>query len=519
MTDNEIYKMPLYDGTNWSGYRMRMSGYAGKKKLLKILDGKISPATIAAGEETAAEKVVLLEAYETGNMELYSKLVETIKDDGDIVDIAIGDGRAVWLYLLSVHESNSRASVKQLVRHLGELRQGTRTVKDFLAEVAVTRNRIESALLATGVQIIDVLHSMAQIQGLDSRYDMLKNHLFLDDTLTPTACKAKIIEATERMDMEQREVPQMALKVTSPPVSANSVLTCSYCKKTDQSEPRCFVAHPELRRPRKQTVSSIKVPDGSGNSNVWTVTSVKPSCVMKSSVQSSDSDIIVFDIDSGAEKTFKCGDGKGLDNYDPTHSITVVVADQCEVHTRGKGCITGKLNEIHVAQTFGSNLLSCHQLYSEGKATLFHPIHGILIADATAMHVQCDSILCQGYVEDNMFKVKVRMNPQQLPATSAASIIPQVNQSTVLLPEVPAMPSDKDYAKCDLQLRRLRYSSPQRILETAKYRLLNNIDLSVRVTTDMFRIDECDAYQLAKSTPNNRIETCRCTKQKPPHSS
>jgi hypothetical protein len=211
MTENEIYKMPLYDGSNWSGYRMRMSGYAGKKKLLKILDGTTSPAIINADQTTTnAEKLLLIEAYDTGNMDLYAKLVETIQDDGGIVDIKIGDGRAIWLYLLSVHESNSRASVKQLVRHLGELRQGSRTVKDFLAEVAVTRNRIDSALIVNGLAIIDVLHSMAQIQGLDPKYEMLKNHLFLDDTLTPAACKAKIIETTERMDMEQREPSHMS---------------------------------------------------------------------------------------------------------------------------------------------------------------------------------------------------------------------------------------------------------------------------------------------------------------------
>ena len=95
---------------------------------------------------------------------------------------------------------------------------------------------------------------------------------------------------------------------------------------------------------------------------------------------------ITFTVDSGADVTVKHGNGNGLDNFDCTSSISLEVADQRLVSTKGMGEIAGKITNIHVAPSFATSLLSVYQMYKkEGKAVLFHPTPGILLANASHM--------------------------------------------------------------------------------------------------------------------------------------
>jgi hypothetical protein len=56
---------------------------------------------------------------------------------------------------------------------------------------------------------------------------------------------------------------------------------------------------------------------------------------------------------------------------------------------------------------FTTNLLSVMRLYTEGKATCFHPDVGVLIADAKDVTLQCKKPLAIGTIRDGSFQVDV----------------------------------------------------------------------------------------------------------------
>ena len=135
---------------------------------------------------------------------------------------------------------------------------------------------------------------------------------------------------------------------------------------------------------------------------------------VKSSIQHvqhvEEDGFITFTVDSGADVNVNHGNGNGLDNFDSTSSISLEVADQRLVSTKGMGEIAGKITNIHVAPSFATSLLSVYQMYKEGKAVLFHPTAGTLLANANDMKVTCDNALYIGYVDGSSFKFKVQLN-------------------------------------------------------------------------------------------------------------
>jgi hypothetical protein len=56
---------------------------------------------------------------------------------------------------------------------------------------------------------------------------------------------------------------------------------------------------------------------------------------------------------------------------------------------------------------FPHALLSVPTLVRDGKAALFHPAHGVIIAAATDFKVQHRNPLLIGKLEDGMYRVKV----------------------------------------------------------------------------------------------------------------
>jgi hypothetical protein len=62
--------------------------------------------------------------------------------------------------------------------------------------------------------------------------------------------------------------------------------------------------------------------------------------------------------------------------------------------------------------TFGENLLSIPQLFSQNIATLFHPIHRIMIANADTMVVPCPRPLGIGRLNDGAFLIDIVVSDQ-----------------------------------------------------------------------------------------------------------
>ena len=83
---------------------------------------------------------------------------------------------------------------------------------------------------------------MVAVQGLGFKYDILKQNLFLDDNLTLESCRAKILEATERINMEYSEPSAVALKSNT--FTRRNRPICEFCGKPGHTEDRCYSKHP-----------------------------------------------------------------------------------------------------------------------------------------------------------------------------------------------------------------------------------------------------------------------------------
>jgi hypothetical protein len=145
---------------------------------------------------------------------LYFYLINTQSEQFGYLlrDCTPGDAKAAWSLLLSFFESKTRASIKQLAQQLLDMKQGSKTVPEFLGDLFQTKSRLDSALEARETDLSEVLTMMVAVQGLGSKYDVLKQNLFLDDNLTLESCRDKILESTERINMESTEPAAIALK-------------------------------------------------------------------------------------------------------------------------------------------------------------------------------------------------------------------------------------------------------------------------------------------------------------------
>ena len=104
----------------------------------------------------------------------------------------------------------------------------------------------------------------------------------------------------------------------------------------------------------------------------------------------SSDDSITFDVDTGAENHYiPTSEAHKLDNYSTSHTgHTVVCANNTEDPTRGCGSIQGKLSKVYTMDNFQRALLSVPTLIKDHKAALFHPEHGVVIANATDFDVR-----------------------------------------------------------------------------------------------------------------------------------
>jgi hypothetical protein len=217
----------------------------------------------------------------------------------------------------------------------------------------------------------------------------------------------------------------------------------------------------------------------------------------------SSKNLITFECDSGASEHF-VNNAHLLTNYDSTDRIVVELADQSSVSTQGKGSIGSKLSHVHVISSFGSNLLSMILLYKEGKATLFHPEHGVVIANAQDMKVKCNAALCIGRLEDDRFIVNLhtaKTGKTNCPPESFASISSYAAAVTIQETK-PVSGSSKtsNSSKAMLQFKRLGLTSPSRILEVHKRRLAYKIDLPSDLTiADFSAVQSVDVFHQARS--------------------
>ena len=203
------------------------------------------------------------------------------------------------------------------------------------------------------------------------------------------------------------------------------------------------------------------------------------------------SDSIIFDVDTGAENHYvPTAEAHKLDNYSTIHSgHTLVCANNTEEVTTGRGSIRGKLDTVYSMRSFPHALLSVPTLVRDGKAALFHPAHGVIIAAATDFKVQYRNPLLIGKLEDGMYRVKVHTMPKTYAKAAAATPVP-------LHPKL--------VAKAQLHLERFGYPSPDRIILLAKDPAFN-LDLPRTYPRTRFVSMRIMHIRLARVMPNQIV--------------
>ena len=148
--------------------------------------------------------------------------------------------------LMAFFESQSRASLKQQLQQLIEFKQGSMTIPAYLAETFALRGRLKDAIISQRVDILDLITSMVIVQGLGSRYETLREMLFLDDMLDLDSTRAKIVEHTQRIDFDTVPALSSALAVNKVGGQgrAHEGTSCSLCGRAGHSREQCLnLAH------------------------------------------------------------------------------------------------------------------------------------------------------------------------------------------------------------------------------------------------------------------------------------
>ncbi len=475
-------KPTLFNGRNWSEYRLKTRALALSKDWTGIMDGKENAPTDPAD----------LASYNSRKTQCYAYLINTQSSStlATLGDIAEGDVAEVWTRLKQQYESGTRASLKHLLLSFLEIKQGSKSSAEFVSEAMTMKLRIDDITTTHKANITEELLMTVLISGLPRSKEVLKQQLLMDSSLTIDRCRQLIIQADEYSSLG---------------TLSSAFRACTHCNKEGHEEKTCFILHPELRRGRKKrsgrgggSAPAANKATGSGNGNPppphrsgsWA------EVVRSGHVVARAAHALVprpgsktFTVDSGATDHF-VSDPTGLSGFNPLRTMEVCMADGSRETTVGAGDIAGKLKDVHVVPSFEDDLLSVPRLYEDGKAVLFSPrIGGVLIADEKDLSFSCPSPLIVGPYENKSFKVTLSL--KQKGAARPVSAL----TSAVALPQA----SERRRAALQIWFRRLGYPNPDRLIHAVKKGLVKGVSLPPDVKKEEFEAESNDAYQFGRS--------------------
>jgi hypothetical protein len=436
-----------------------------------------------------------------------------------------------------------------MVRSLVGHRQGSQSVPQFIARVCEDAHRISTSATDKQLNVLDVVVMMILMQGLNDRYETLRENLLLRTDLTTIAMlRATITEQCARIDAEHSDSPLVA-HAAHPVASSSKQSVCSFCHKKGHEVNSCYTKFPELREKAAnkklrakltKTAKEVKalkaqrvplqeveggswaagckkvctVPaarhheDGSTvdmNSNAHVVRALVPHA--NRAVPPVSPGYRRFEIDSGATQHFQ-GDARGLTRYDPNFRLEVSLADSSRLPVIGKGDLGNRLKDVHVVPSI-ADLLSVSSLYVDGKATLFHPHYGIIISEAKDMKVSISDkhILLRGVLNsDGTFTADIAidssLNASNSPPLTTSESESDVGNSVVKMhahDATVATPEVTLATRAQLWFRRLGYPSPQLIRAGIEKGILLGTGLPASIPLEAFGSQASEAKHLGRS--------------------
>lgn len=409
--EEESKGLCINNGNNWPTYKYFVENYAMSIDADGLLNGsEFAPEIDDLDGEELVSAQARLDIFNKKSRKLcyYIRRTQSEITIPIIREIPLNDATLTWQALVNHFESQSRASIKQLLTRLVKLKQ-TGSCLQFVDELQIIRAQLEAALRvmeAKKISLLDLLCQMVLLDGVDGSFSDIVNILVVDDTLTFQHCRDRILITAERLRLgnDIDPSPIVAMKTSTAP-------TCSHCGKSGHLVNKCFKLHPHLRNaPRRGNSKATR-------GTAWKVSECSAS-VKKTAP--ADASVVTFEIDSDASHHF-VNSMDGVTNFDPNHSMTVSLADGSTLQTKGAGSL-GKLKLVHFAPTFESNLLSVFQLTKDGYGVHFHPDRSVQLVDSAGKSI------VDGFLDGHTFKLNIRKGA----TSSAASVSTTLDSSTFI---------------------------------------------------------------------------------------
>ena len=438
VTQTNHFTMLKFNGANWNEYKENVLDVAFALNLLQVIEppatkvgsvdedkqeGEINQNSTSKHSNSDTTATVAAEVRRfwlllTESLTTEAKAIMRPAERGNIA--------MAWKLLREHYESDSKASMRSLMAAWLQTVQGNSTATIFIDEIMKRKERVMTALQSSVEPWEDVITQMVLLQGLDSRYDILKQHLFVTDC----DLKETILQIQRHTEVLKLEAANQS---SSSSTSAHATHTqserpyCTYCQRQGHTDENCFKKHPALLKNRNWNDRQHSKEDKDVvKRHGWTVKDTRE-LHQANMVRENNGDYTDFEIDSGASHHYK-NDMKGLINFDPNNKHTVSIADKTEIETKGCGEICGKLQEVHFIPEFSNSLLSVAELNDQRISVMFHPDHG-----TTLYHVDERQLLAKGERIGNSFHLIVNHE-------KTITEIPLVT-STTLVSETPSAAS------------------------------------------------------------------------------
>ena len=501
----------LKSPADWQLFKTFVQAYARKRYAMNILDG-----TEDRPEGTSKAE---LRDFDQRSGDLFFYILSNIGPEyvSSIQGSDTSTCNSAWLKLCDMFEGHKHISISLALRNFTTFPSAGLSAGKFLADLHLLSQTLK-LVITKDMKIndfIDILEVQTILNGLPEEFDALKTTLRAQvDMLTLRDIRDRVIseDAAIRQQHKPSSISASALQVADHIRKRCTNHGCPH--PTGHLSSECWFKFPDLkakfsskRRQSRETSqhSSAKSANQSDlvTSYVWTVKDsahqayyTTPDCVSKGITRA-------FNMDSGCTSTI-VNSLDGLVNIAPDESLSFSLADRSIVKSEGTGYATGngKYLKCSIVREFQENLLSIPQLYNDDIATVFHPRHGIMIAKASDMIVNCSHALGRGRYINGTFMMDICIsneNSVNISQGSIASSPAAAEQARHLGIPMAIAPVVDISTKAILWYKRLGYTSPQRIVEAIKRNLIRGVNLPKDISTSHFKIDQVEASQLAKS--------------------
>ena len=448
---------------------------------------------------------------------------------------------AAWMKLIGVFEGKNELSINIALRNVTTLTSQDISIAKYVADLTMKTQILLSLIPPTTTvkEFVEMLQIQTLLSGLPEEFDSLKTQMRATPALTISEINTRILNEDAAIRAISTKAPsgQQALRVGDKGRRNTKV-----CKNYGCPHPKghlseeCWFKFPELKtkfQTKKRDSDgdeSAKATSSTGSkAHAWCVKSVAcevnsasksvsgdKSVVRSNIVKKTSTDYLnpkntktkagtlvtqTFNMDSACTSTIM-NNSSGLVSVNMSDNSKFSLADTSMVVSQGTGLMPGKNLKVNIIKSFSENLLSIPQLFEMNYATVFHPTHGIIIANANEMKVSCSAPLGIGKYIDGTFLMDINVGPSTEKACATGAIatsLEAANSGVSLGIPLAISPVLELSTRCILWYKRLGFTSIQRIVDAIHHKVILGIDLPSSVQVKDFPTQDVEAAQVAQS--------------------